>query len=142
MSRDARVELAWADGSGACEDGKYAFRLGIKELRTLQEKCDAGPLQILRRLQTERWMIDDVREPIRLGLVGAGMPPSDALKLVVEHVDKRPIAENVLIAHAVVMVALYGAPDDSVSDVEKKATGATTETDLSASPPSTGSVLQ
>ncbi|MDK1489379.1 gene transfer agent family protein [Sinorhizobium sp. 7-81] len=64
-------EIVWAGGESA-------FRLGIGELRAIESKCDAGCAVVLMRLLSSSWKIDDVLQPIRLGLVGAGMPERDA----------------------------------------------------------------
>lgn len=64
-------EIIWPGGSDS-------FRLGIGELRALEKACDAGCAVILARLLSTAWKIDDIYQPIRLGLVGAGMQERDA----------------------------------------------------------------
>ena len=103
------VELTWAGG-------EHEFKLTIDLLRALQEKCDAGPAFILQRLTQNRWMVDDVIQPIRLGLEGGGMSKEDARKLVKKFVEDRPLTESVLTAQAILMAALYGAQDDPVGE--------------------------
>lgn len=63
-------------------DEERTFRLGIKQLLTLEENCRAGVSEILARLMGNRWTIKDVQEPLRLGLIGAGMDIVDAKGLV------------------------------------------------------------
>lgn len=104
MSRNASVNLAWADG-------EYAFRLGIGELEELQEKCDRGPFEIMQRLAAGTWRVAEIRETLRLGLIGGGMPPMEALKLIKRYVDDRPLAHNIQHASAVILAAVLGAPD-------------------------------
>lgn len=128
MSRNAAITFAWADG-------EYAFRLAIGQLRSLQEKCDAGPGEILARVISGRWKLDDLRETIRLGLIGGGMEPVPAMKLVREYVDERPLMESVLPARVILMAALVGPADEPVGKAEAPA--AATETAGSTSPPST-----
>lgn len=128
---DSKIEVAWGDG-------EHVFRLALGQLRELQDKCKVGPAELAERLSTGRWFVDDIREPIRLGLIGGGMTPVDALALVKRYVDERPLAENVLTAQAIVMAVLYGVPDDPVGKkaaAEGAVSGA--ETDASSSPPST-----
>lgn len=60
------------------------------------------------------WRVDDVRETIRLGLIGGGLTPSDAFLLVASYVDARPLHENVGIAASILMHAIVGDPDDPV----------------------------
>ena len=51
-------------------DGVYAFRLGFGQVVELQTLTDAGPLEIYRRLLSGEWRFGDVRETIRLALIG------------------------------------------------------------------------
>ncbi|MGN6307319.1 MAG: gene transfer agent family protein [Mesorhizobium sp.] len=62
--------------------GEHAFRLGIGELRAIEQRSDAGCAVVMMRLMSSTWKIDDVIAPIRLGLVGAGMAEKDAQRLV------------------------------------------------------------
>lgn len=105
-SRDASLDVLFGDG-------EHKFRLAIGELRELEEKRDAGSPLILRRLLTGEWWVDDVREVIRLGLVGGGMPATDAIKLVKRYVEDRPAwHENALIASTTLGAALMGVEDE------------------------------
>lgn len=115
MSRTCAVSLEWADGE------VYRFRLGIRESRDLQEKCDAGPAWILTRLNTGSWRLDDIRETLFQGLLGGGMEPKKAIRLIEKWVDNRPLWDNVEIAKAVLFARLGGVPDDP----PKKALGET-----------------
>lgn len=100
--RTGEIELAWGDG-------QHAFRLAaIGHIRELQAKTGCGPLELLRRYGAGTWRLDDVREAIRIGLIGGGKKPTEATALVERYVDARPLAESVPVAQAVVMVMLYG----------------------------------
>jgi hypothetical protein len=98
-------EITWAGG-------EHAFDLKIEHLRALQDRCDAGPEWILARLSNKQWHVNDVVDTIRLGLEGGGMEKTDARKLVQRYVEDRPLTLSVLTAQAVLMMALYGDPDD------------------------------
>lgn len=105
MSRDGSVDLEWADG-------QYRFRLGLGELRELQEKTGCGPEFLHARLQARNWMVDDARETIRLGLIGGGLDPAAALTLVKRYVDERPASiTHKAIVSAILLSALTAAPD-------------------------------
>lgn len=109
MSRDASVELTWADGT-------YTFRLGWGEIEALQEACDAGPWVILERLANKTCMIGDISNVIRQGLIGGGMVPTEATKLVQRYVEKRPPSESMLHAMSILQVGLHGSPDEPVGE--------------------------
>lgn len=104
MSRSAEIEMFWVEAD-------HTFRLGIKQLRQLQEKCgERGPKAILDALLSGTWLVDDVIQPIRLGLIGAGMNMEQAAKLVETNVEDRPLGESVMFAAAILSAAIAGAP--------------------------------
>lgn len=130
MSSDGAIEFDWGDG-------RHRFRLAIGQLRELQDKCSAGPAQILQRLQDRTWRIDEPREIIRLGLIGGGMMPTQAIALVVRYFDERPFNENIIPAFNILASALVGVPDDQPKQGSSEGKEATEETtDGSASPSS------
>lgn len=124
MSRDASIELDWADG-------KYTFRLAWGELSKVQEACDSGPYVVLQRLYDNSWRMNDIREVIRWGLIGGGMEPVKALKLVRDYVEERPPLESVLYAQAILSAGLQGAPEEEVG---KNPAANQAETSLTTSP--------
>ncbi|SEQ32996.1 Phage tail tube protein, GTA-gp10 [Faunimonas pinastri] len=133
MSRHGEVVFPWGDS-------EHRFRLGIGELRELQDKCNAGPYEVLNRLMTGIWRIDEVRETIRLGLIGGGaLRPTEALVLVARYVDERPLLESVPVAQAIIGAAIMGSPEEPVGKPQAAEQGETkpSPTDGSASPPST-----
>ncbi|KQY31804.1 gene transfer agent family protein [Rhizobium sp. Root483D2] len=109
MSRNASITLTWADGD-------YVFRLGWGELETLQEACDAGPYVVLNRLHDDTWKIGDISHVIRLGLVGGGMKPVEALKMIRAYVEKYPPVENLIFARAILHAGCIGAPEEKVGE--------------------------
>ncbi|MGM4911434.1 gene transfer agent family protein [Rhizobium sp. 768_B6_N1_8] len=111
MSRDAKITLTWADDD-------YVFRLGWGELAELQEKTDAGPYVVLNRLHVGQWRIEDISSVLRLGLIGGGMEPVKALKLVRTYVEARPPMENHPYAVAVLSAGLIGAPEEALGEGE------------------------
>ncbi|TPN43206.1 gene transfer agent family protein [Mesorhizobium sp. B1-1-7] len=107
MSRDASTTQAFADGD-------YRFRLAWGELEELQEACDAGPYVVLDRLVTGRWRVGDIANVIRLGLIGGGLEPIKALKLVRSYVQSRPPLESLVLAQLVLGAAVAGAPEEEI----------------------------
>lgn len=97
----AKITLDWADD-------EHAFCLRIGELRELEGKTGVGPQRLMRRISEGDWRVDDLRETLRLGLIGGGMKPSDALTLVRRYVDERPLIESIQPALAVLVAVLSG----------------------------------
>lgn len=121
-----RVTLNWADGV-------YEFTLPWGHIVELQDKTGVGPYTLMARLMAQEWRVQDLRETIRLGLIGGGLPPSQALTLVQRYVEARPLLESVPIAQAIIMSALVApegvsSPKDQAPEViEAPETGALTQ---------------
>lgn len=109
------VTLTWGDG-------EHTFRLPIDQLEEHGEKLKRGPLAVLRRLDSGDWEPREIFETIRLGLIGGGKPPVEALTLARRYCLDRPLAESLPIATAVLGAALFGVPE-SVIAAEEPALG-------------------
>lgn len=131
MARSGEVEINWGDGT-------HSFRLSIGQLLELQEKTACGPMELFRRLSAGTWRVSDIRETIRLGLIGGGAKPVDALGLTRRYVDDRPLAESVPVAQAILMVILFGQPEDKLGETE----GRGSESGLTGGSPSPTSTVQ
>ena len=107
--------LVWAGG-------EHRFFLGIGELRALQKALDAGPMWIYGRLMSQQWLVDDVYETVRLGLVGGGMTEGDARKIVNKHLAETAggFYRHVVLAANILRISVIGDEDDPVG--EKTAT--------------------
>ena len=131
------------------------FRLAIGDCEQLQEVINrgrvtlglpaVGPTSLFKLMATGDAWPHEVREVLKLGLIGAGMKTDRALVLIKRHVDPPgKFVEASAMACAVLGGALYGVPDDPVGKEPTLAgepeTPATT--DQSGSVSSTGSVLQ
>lgn len=106
------------------------FKLAWRELMKIQEACDAGPYVVLDRLVSGRWRLQDISEVIKWGLIGAGMPQGEALKLIETEVEGRRPLENLVIAQTVLGAGVIGAPEE---DVGKKSEAAS-QGEMSSSP--------
>lgn len=124
MSADGSITLSWGG-----EDRK--FRLALGQLRELQENVNKwraainapliGPAGLMRQLSEADAWPGDVREIIRLGLIGAKeIPIGEVPALIRRYVDERPLAESTSIAHAVLLAAIVGVPDDPVGKKPKR----------------------
>jgi hypothetical protein len=103
--RKAEATFAWGDGV-------YTFRLPVDSVLELQEKTDCGPYELLDRFRNNAWRIQDIRETIRIALIGGGVKPPKAFALVQRYVDKRPMAENVPACLVIMTAAVLGVPGD------------------------------
>lgn len=112
MSRGGGISLIFADG-------EYSFRLPWGQLTELQEICDAGPYVILERLQNRTFRLCEVRDTIRLGLIGGGLDAQKAVRLVrtyVEDTERYSLLASSLVATAVILAALLPPGDDPAGE--------------------------
>lgn len=126
-------------------DGRYLFKLKLKQLAELQEKCNAGIGAIYMRVETGDYRIEDLLEGVRLGLVGGAkgivseseirVTPEKARWLTETYCD-RPIAELWNIALAVYRACMVGYSDPDAPPGKKAAAATETisEPDGSTSP--------
>lgn len=107
MSRHGAVELDWADGT-------YTFRLSIEGMEELEARWsreagrDVSLFTVVSLLSPQRRSarLEHIREVLRVGLIGGGMSPVDALAKVRLYIDQRPLDENRDIAYAVALAGL------------------------------------
>jgi hypothetical protein len=120
------------------------FRLGLGEVRAIEEKCDAGlpelvgrlaPVMQLRRLEGAapgdrqsllwaaiaqgafgRWRVDDYREPIYRGLIGGGETPTMAGAIVMAEVDDHEPLPFCLLAIEIMMAVLMPPDDEALGE--------------------------
>jgi hypothetical protein len=107
------------------------FRLGWGELAEIQQASDAGPFVVMERLNNGSCRLKDISEVIRWGLIGGGLTPVEASKLVTTYVEKRPPAESRLTAYAILMAGCLGAPEEKI---EKKSEAPSQDGSLPISP--------
>jgi hypothetical protein len=131
-SRDGSISFDWADDH-------HTFRLGLGEISELQEKCDAGPVFIYARLQTGQAKLEDVTETLRIGLIGGGMAPVKAKKLVERYVIDYGFLRNVDAAIKVLTPFLEGVPEEEFpkSEAASQTDQNLSQEEKSDSPPST-----
>jgi hypothetical protein len=138
MSADGSITLVWGDGENN-------FRFGIGQWRELQEKINGrrlsnglpsiGPMTLLASLRANDAWPDDLRDILRIGLLGGGLPVREVHQKMVNYFDGTPPFPHNMTAFAILSAALIGVPDDPMDDVKKKTKAA--ETSPSNSPTST-----
>lgn len=135
-ARTTAITFPWAD----LEECTFQLRLG--EVRKLQEKTGLGCAALLRNLQTDNYKVDEFRETIMQGLLGAGMPIEKVRPLIFKWVDAMPAKDNVLPAISILLAWLVGIPvppKPQAVEVQNEASAATAPAD-SISPLSTEQV--
>lgn len=107
MSRDGHIDLA-------LEDTTHRFRLAIGDLEALQEATGAGPAALLHRFHAGRlYRFRDVRDVLRLGLIGGGTPVPQA-HAIAQGLDGLPCIPLIAKAALVLAAALEGTEDERV----------------------------
>lgn len=137
MSADGSISLFWGDGD-------QKFRMAIGQWRELQEKVNGrriaigapsvGPQTLLNAMRAKDAWPDDIRDVLRLGLVGGGLKPQEAHRLLVNYFDDKPPFEHMQTAFLVLFAGLVGVPEDQVGSKKKPKRKRTSR---SASPSST-----
>jgi len=101
MSIEAKTVLPWGDG-------KYTFRLTLSGLFELEIKCKAPVAVLFNRMHAGEYSVNDIRETIRLGLIGGGMKDAEANALVELQFDNK-ISEVGFTQHHPVAYSILGA---------------------------------
>lgn len=96
-------------------DGDYDFALPYDRVNEYEEKHGSLYVSLHRLLQFRDLPRLQLRELVRLALIGAGMSPMDALVRVKRYVDDRPSMENVELAGQIMEAALFGSPEWQLS---------------------------
>jgi hypothetical protein len=126
MSADGGITLFWGDD-------EHRFRLAIGEFRELQECVNlrrlkigagiVGPMSLLNSLRISDAWPDDVRDILRLGLVGGGMEPKGAHRLLrtyFDDVDRYPPLTHMRPAFLILTAGFTGPIEARDDDAQKK----------------------
>ncbi len=95
-----------------------AFRLDIDRLRPLQLKCDAGPVELIRRIERGSWRIDDLRETIFQGLIGGGATQLQASVLIRDAFDNQRAGYGQFapLAYIILTACVLGPEDEPLGE--------------------------
>jgi hypothetical protein len=115
-------------------DKERNFHLKMKQIEALQGICKAGIGVIAERLFHGQFTFADVRETIRLGLIGGGATPVEASEVCNLYVDSGPLASPNDPASPVqtaiaVMSAVYFGVAEAQADMPGKSQAGATNTD-------------
>lgn len=101
----AIVEADFADGS---------YKFGLSWALASEWEKDQNRSLMATFLQAARIHVatmSDIREIIRLGLIGGGIEPAKALRLVRTYVEERPAVENFPLMISILDAFLNGQPE-------------------------------
>lgn len=104
MAAYGEMTLPWADGD-------YTFRLGFKEISQFEEKFEGSFLGYCTRMANGDAKFNEIREIVRLGLIGGGLEPPKALSLVRDYVEERPPSESLPIAILIARAGAFGSTE-------------------------------
>lgn len=93
-------------------DGVHIFRLDIGQLEELDELTDAGPEFLMNRVIRGDWRLKDIRETIRLGLIGGGMDPMRALAMRDRYAAPGNLLPHKSLVISILGAALIGSPEE------------------------------
>lgn len=100
-------------------DGEHTFALPFPLIEELQRKTGVGIGLLFQRIRSLSFSIGDISETIRLALIGGGMEPAEAFKLVAVYVQQRPLAESLPVALSILEVVWFGTPADSQGESDQ-----------------------
>lgn len=103
--------------------GDHVFRLRIGEIGELETHCGAGIGAIYTRMAALQFRLADIRQTIRLGLIGGGMPAGQADYFVGRYVDDAPINDYADLAFRVLRALFDGAEQAAREHPPGKPTG-------------------
>ena len=101
-------------------DGEKTFAFPTRDLiQELERKTSHGVGALFRRFRTTDYALSDVFEVLRLGLIGGGMSPVEADKLVNVYGVGRPLGEVFAVADGVITALFFGteAINDALEQV-------------------------
>lgn len=113
-------------------DGEHTFALPFPLIEELERKTGVGIGVLFQRIRSLAFSIADIAETIRLGLIGGGMAPADAFKLVETYVRQRPLAETLPVALSILELVWFGSPADNRDDSRQDVSEAAATGDLAA----------
>lgn len=92
-------------------DGEQTFALPFPLIEELQRKTGVGIGALFQRVRSLAFNVADLSEIIRLGLIGGGMKPEEALTMVQTYVEARPLGETYPVAMGILSTMWFGNDD-------------------------------
>ena len=87
------------------------FLLRVGEIGRLEIACGAGIGAVLQRVAIGQYGLADIRETVRLGLIGGGATSAEAESLVSAYIDPCPLDDALGLAAEILAATLRHLPD-------------------------------
>ncbi|WP_020185073.1 gene transfer agent family protein [Methylopila sp. 73B] len=97
-------------------DAERTFALTPALLVEFERLVGAGAWGTARRMFASDATTTEVRETVRLGLIGGGETPKRAQELVEAYAGAIPFGELYALASDIMMAAMLGTPDQGATD--------------------------
>jgi len=101
-------------------DDTHTFRLTYPGLIELEQKCAAPLADIIERVNGGRYSASDIRETIRIALIGGGKSPVEALRLVRTYIDEKigivGMADHWAIARLALLGVAFGFAENKADE--------------------------
>ncbi|MGO4838313.1 gene transfer agent family protein, partial [Rhizobiaceae sp. 2RAB30] len=94
-------------------DGDYRFQLTYPAVIDWERENNRSLFATARAAAGGVWNARDVRELLRLALIGGGTEPAKALKLVRDYIEERPLTESIDVYIEALNAFLFGVTDGS-----------------------------
>jgi hypothetical protein len=94
-------------------DGEKTFALTSTLIRELERTTGYGIGALFERIRSRLYSQHDLFETIRLGLIGGGTAPQEAVSLISTYAVDRPLSESLAIAVNLLAVVMFGADDQA-----------------------------
>lgn len=101
-------------------DGEHVFELTPPMIAELERQTGVGIGILASRVPAMLFSFVDLIEVIRLGLIGGGMAPVDAQRMVDTYAKGRPISEFYPLATGVIQKLMFGdrEPQQEAGDAD------------------------
>ena len=102
-------------------DKEHTFRLTFKGICELEAKIDRGLVWLYRELERGEAKLEHIREVHRIGLIGGGMEPRDAIALVRRYIEEAPnILTNTSSAKMILLPVLLEPKGDGLPKAKRR----------------------
>lgn len=118
--RDAADRWTHCQKTIAFGDGDYVFRLPLKMITELENKCDCGIGELYLRMASHGYKAHEVVEIIRCALIGGGLDPDKARVLIETYIEGYALDKMHNLASVIMVGCVEGYPAKSPKKKRKR----------------------